>query len=385
MKDTARIISRYTADISGVCSALYELGGMTVMHDAGGYGSLYATHDEPRWYDSKSLIFVSGLTETQAILGDDQQLLKDTIQAARRLKPKFITLTGSPIPMVIGTDFKALALEVESATGIPTLGFDTDGMHDYLTGISAAFCGLATRFCTAVYPKNSQPTVNILGATPLDFSINGTIASLQQTLTAQGFKVQATWAMHDDLAALQQSSRAHVNLVISMGGLALARLFQEKFHQPYIVGIPYGAQQGVKIQKYLKAAMTTGHSQWVYDFEEDPAVMIIGEQVTATSLATAIFSATQQGSTVITPVHYDTQTPELPFQAIHDEDSLRAYLKPAKVVIADPLYRPICPPDAHFISWPHEAFSGRIFHDDMPNLVTNFDTFFYKNIANSIN
>lgn len=375
MKDTTRIISRYTADISGVCSALYELGGLTVMHDAGGYGSLYATHDEPRWYDSKSLIFVSGLTETQAILGDDQQLLKDTIQAAQRLKPKFISLTGSPIPMVIGTDFQALALEVQTATGIPTLGFDTDGMHDYITGISEALYSVATRFCTEAYPKNSQPTVNILGATPLDFSINGTVTSLQQTLTDQGFKVQATWAMTNSLADLQQSSRAHVNLVISVGGLKLARRFQAKFHQPYIVGIPYGDAQSSTIAKYLKAAMTTGQSQWVYNFKEDPDLMIVGEQVTATSLASAIFAATGQGSTIITPVTYDDQIPELPFQAIHDEDSLGAYLAPAQTIIADPLYRPICPPDANFIALPHEAFSGRIFHKAMPNLVTNFDTF----------
>ncbi|MBR5753288.1 MAG: hypothetical protein IKX83_02260, partial [Clostridia bacterium] len=40
----------YTSDLSGVCSALYELGGLLVMHDASGCNSTYATHDEPRWY-----------------------------------------------------------------------------------------------------------------------------------------------------------------------------------------------------------------------------------------------------------------------------------------------------------------------------------------------
>ena len=32
MKQTARIISTYSADTFGVCSALFELGGMVVMH-----------------------------------------------------------------------------------------------------------------------------------------------------------------------------------------------------------------------------------------------------------------------------------------------------------------------------------------------------------------
>ena len=59
----AKIISCYTADTSGVCSALYELGGMVVVHDASGCNSTYATHDEPRWYDMDSMIYISALTE----------------------------------------------------------------------------------------------------------------------------------------------------------------------------------------------------------------------------------------------------------------------------------------------------------------------------------
>ena len=34
MRQSYRMIPVYTADVSGVCSALYELGGMTVMHTA---------------------------------------------------------------------------------------------------------------------------------------------------------------------------------------------------------------------------------------------------------------------------------------------------------------------------------------------------------------
>ena len=56
MRQSYRIIPIYTADVSGVCSALYELGGMTVMHDPSGCNSTYNTHDELRWYDQDSLI-----------------------------------------------------------------------------------------------------------------------------------------------------------------------------------------------------------------------------------------------------------------------------------------------------------------------------------------
>ena len=36
----AKVISIYAADTSGVCSALYELGGMTVVHDVSGHNLL---------------------------------------------------------------------------------------------------------------------------------------------------------------------------------------------------------------------------------------------------------------------------------------------------------------------------------------------------------
>ena len=35
MKQTARIISTYTADVSGAASALFELGGMLMLAGAG--------------------------------------------------------------------------------------------------------------------------------------------------------------------------------------------------------------------------------------------------------------------------------------------------------------------------------------------------------------
>ena len=97
MRQSYRIIPVYTADVSGVCSALYELGGMTVMHDPSGCNSTYNTHDEIRWYDQDSLIYISGLTETDAIMGNDRKFIDDIVDATSELQPAFIALAGSPI------------------------------------------------------------------------------------------------------------------------------------------------------------------------------------------------------------------------------------------------------------------------------------------------
>lgn len=48
-------------------------------------------------------------------------------------------------------------------------------------------------------------------------------------------------------------------------------------------------------------------------------------------------------------------------QAIRGEESIEERLKTAKIIIADPLYRPICPETARFYELPHIAFSGRIY------------------------
>jgi len=104
MKQAKTILSTYTADVSGVCSALFELGGMTVMHDASGCNSTYNTHDEPRWYDCDSLVFISALSEMEAIMGDDSKLVGDLIETANNLKPNYVAVAGTPNPMLTGCD-----------------------------------------------------------------------------------------------------------------------------------------------------------------------------------------------------------------------------------------------------------------------------------------
>ena len=117
MKQTARIISIHAADTSGVCSMLYELGGMVVVHDASGCNSTYSTHDEPRWYRQDSMIYISALTETDAILGNDEKLISDIAAAARDLSPRFIAVCGAPVPLLAGTDFTAI-ITVANVSGV---------------------------------------------------------------------------------------------------------------------------------------------------------------------------------------------------------------------------------------------------------------------------
>ena len=184
----------YAGDYSGVCSAMYELGGLAVIHDASGCTGNYTGYDEPRWYDAPARTFCSGLREIDAVLGDDDKLVGRVVAACEELRPTMIAVIGSPVPMVIGTDFKGIAAELENRTGLPCFGFPTNGIVRYGAGVGAAQTALIKRFAKDAGRKVPRG-VNILGMTPLDFANNGNAAELAAFLEGHGLKVNGRLMM----------------------------------------------------------------------------------------------------------------------------------------------------------------------------------------------
>ena len=368
MKRAYQILPVYTGDVSGVCSALFELGGMTVMHDPSGCNSTYNTHDETRWYDQDSLIYISALTERDAILGDDKKFLRDVVSAARQLSPRFIALAGSPIPFMNGTDFPALARLVERETDIPAFFVPSSGMRDYVAGAGQALAQIARRFVQkpdCVLPRS----VNLLGVTPLDFAGKGSAESLRQRVAQGGWEVISCWAMGDSLDALARAGEAQVNLVVSSVGLAAAQVLQERFGTPYVVGAPMGGFA----QAILTAMEQVGESKMdTVPYLSRPggkaAVTLIGEPVTMGSLAAAITAQYSVPVRVLCPMETWEGLLAPGDQAVSGEEELAQALGNTETVVADPLYRPVCPEDCKFYELPHLAFSGRCFRKKMPNL-----------------
>ena len=379
MKQTARIISTYSADTFGVCSALFEMGGMVVMHDASGCNSTYTTHDEPRWYDMDSMVYISGLSEMEAIMGDDEKLIGDIAEAANALKPKFIAVAGTPIPAMTGFDFTAVAELIEARTGIPTFGFATTGMNTYVTGASMAFEGIARRFAKRDVEKTTYLSVNILGLTPLDFSVNGSDQSVKTFLEREGFEVISSWAMGSSLEEIANAGRASVNLVVSAAGLGAAKALKEMFGTPYVAGTPIGAAyQNVLAQRLLEAAKTCKMPEdgkgtvWPSSISASD-IAVIGEGITSLSLAQAIELEYSRGVKVLCATECEKALLREKDVLTPYEDDIIEALQGIKMVIADPLYRPICPKNAKFIPLPAENFSGRIYRKDIPDLIARFE------------
>lgn len=379
MKQTARILSTYSADTFGVCSALYELGGMVVIHDPSGCNSTYTTHDEPRWFKEPSQIFVSALTEQDAILGNDAKLIADIEAAAKELQPRFICLIPSQIAHMIATDCRAICRILEKKTGIPAFTLPTNSMHYYERGIYFALQKLADLACQSLSESDAAPApdwlseeslarfvqakapaplcVNVLGATPLDFAMNGSIGSIRHWLEARGCRVTSCWAMGSDLDAILASHRADLNLVVSYGGLGAAHILRERAGIPYLVGVPFPHSAPARTST---AGLT-----------EKPAY-IIGETVFAESLARALETALglpRAAITAIVPMETDSELLQPGMLCLTDECELMPTLRKAGLIIADPLYEPICPPSAAFVPLPHIAFSGRLYEKDIPNLI----------------
>lgn len=364
MKQFSTILPCYAADTSGVCSALYELGGMTVVHDASGCNSTYATHDEPRWYDHHAMIYISALTETDAIMGEDTRFIDDVCTAATDQSPRFIAICGSPMPMMIGTDFDAAADEIERRTGIRTFALHTNGTRSYLAGASEAFSALIRAFSKLT--NKVHGAVNILGATPLDLELHDTIPAIRRWLAENGFTVACCAAMDDNLDNIAAgAASAEVSLVVSYAGLSAAEYLYTEFGIPYATGIPVGTRFSRELAENLYAAIRTGTPQFPSAKRSLGDTIVIGEGVAAGSIAANC------GGRVICPLDHAPELLGFGDSTAFAELEIRAILSQIqpKRVIADPLYRHILPAHTELIEVPHFAFSGRCFQKDMRSLI----------------
>ena len=97
-------------------------------------------------------------------------------------------------------------------------------------------------------------------------------------------------------------------------------------------------------------------------------VLIVGEQVIAGSLRCSLREDLgAQDVTVLCPTKGSGYMAEEGDMLVWDEDEAISRIGRSTVVIADPLYRQVCPGDGQrvFVDFPHEACSGRMYHSAM--------------------
>lgn len=236
MKGLRKYLSPFAPDQSGAAAVLCEFHGLIIILDAGGCAGNICGFDEPRWFESRSAIFSAGLRDMDAILGRDDRLVEKIGKACEKLSADFIAVIGTPVPAVIGTDYRALSRMIEKKTGIPALTIDTDGTKLYDDGEKKTWKELFKKF--AVEKEVEPGRVGIIGATPLEFGGIYEEDFLKTYFEEKGFSKVVCYGMGNGLEAVREAAAAEKNIVVSPAGIAAAKYLQQKFGTPYELFCP---------------------------------------------------------------------------------------------------------------------------------------------------
>ncbi|MBR0086733.1 MAG: hypothetical protein IJL98_03225 [Lachnospiraceae bacterium] len=381
MKDLYLTLPPFAPDYGGACETMYELGGLVLICDASGCTVNYVSFDEPRWHTRPGNVFCSGLTEIEAVMGDDEAVIQKALKAAEILKPNFIAYVGSSVPMIVGTDFEGIARETEERSGIPSFGFDCNGIRSYVEGASEVLLSLVKRFALPDKKSLKKQTLSqnqissqlqtlsqdqdplqktrkkdsveegdsgkdfIFGSSPEN--LGGTVllgllplddASLEASERIRGLfpDLQSSLSFHCSLEDLRNVRYAKQLVVVSRSGLKAAEYLSETYHIPYTVGLPLESCDGLH-----------------------KSTLVIGEDVRAYSLAKALGNAdaldlfSKDGLS-----RYHTA----------DEEEIRAIVSRYDNVIGDPVFKPFV--KGNFVPLPTVSVSGGIFKETVNALDT---------------
>ena len=342
MKGLLKRLAPFAPDTSGVVSALFELGGLVVICDAGGCTGNICGFDEPRWFTMRSAVFSAGMRDMDAILGRDAQLVEKIVSAQKTVAAPFIVLVGTPVPAVIATDFKALRRLAEKKIGVPVLAVESTGVNFYDRGAASAFETLFDAFAVEQFPAEKE-TVGVIGATPLDF---GTLRAGDLLREAVGPGAQV-YGMGAGIDAVRRASANASNLVVSPAGVAAAKLLEKRFGTPWRMACPYLPSDLLETLPGLAGKR----------------VLVVHQQFACAALREKLLAC---GAAAVAACGWFSMTDslrEVQDRRLAEEDDLAAAAAEfgADAVIADAVFKKILPGfGGEFIDFPHFAVSGRL-------------------------
>jgi hypothetical protein len=304
-----------------------------------------------------------------AIMGDDEKLLEKIRRALEDTRAPSVTIIGSPVPMVIGFDFKGFASLVERRTGLPSFGFPTTGLAYYDQGQKEAYLAIAKKLLSAGPPRD-RTSVNILGASAQDGFDDAALDTLEAFLENAGLTTRTIWGARSSQEALKDSGGAGVNWVITAAALPLARYLEARFGTPFVAGLPIGRGERERIFSGLRAPAEGKKAERIFPSvkEGKQEILIVGEALFCSSLRA--YLETEGGTGPVEIATFFTQGQEL-FRAgdrlFVTEDDVRETFASGryKRVIADPLMEDLCPQTngPRFTPLPHRAVSGRLYNE----------------------
>lgn len=371
MKGIFQKLPSLASDYSGASSVLFEMGGMTVVCDAGSCFASFLILDDPRWHRGPQRFYTARLRERDIVVGFDKKLIRQIQTTYHVMGGSFLALLGTPVPAIVGTDYKGICRELEKKLDAGAVGIDTTGMELYDRGQTKAYLNLSARFTDPEAPARGD--VHVIGATPLDmWDINQTNDMLT-FLRSCGAEQPVVWGHPDSLESIRGASHSRLNIAVSVSALPVVRKLQQLYGTPYLVGFPTG-RRDTACWKETVTAFLRGDSP-----AELPRVtpgtgrrvLLVGEQVASESLRRLLEG---EFNCQVDVASYFTMDPELAREGdcrlSEEEDLAQLMLSRERydAVAADPLILRLMgyQPDT-VIQLPHIAVSSRIFWDKSPN------------------
>lgn len=381
MKGLRKYLTPFAPDQSGAVSVLYELGGMLVICDAGGCTGNVCGFDEPRWFETRSAVFSAGLRDMDAILGRDDRLVAKLADAAEKLDVTFAAVIGTPVPAVIGTDYRALERMLSKKTDLSVLTVNTDGMELYDRGEEKAYLALFGRFAgenVDVEPGNiektqtaescdgkrngknedvsvdieDRPRVGIIGMTPQDVSDLKAADKIRKLYADQGMRA-ICYGMGDGLDEVRNASLAAKNVVVSPAALKAAQYLQKKFGTPYEIAYPLASELVPEVNYQGKK------------------ILIVQQQVIANAVRKEIEKRTGEKEAITTATWFmrkeeiltDLNVDAVDDISLKEEDDFISLVEKEgyDVIFADPCMERMIPGfEGVFIPLTHFAVSGKL-------------------------
>lgn len=381
MKGLRKYLTPFAPDQSGAVSVLYELGGMLVICDAGGCTGNVCGFDEPRWFETRSAVFSAGLRDMDAILGRDDRLVAKLADAAEKLDVTFAAVIGTPVPAVIGTDYRALERMLSKKTDLSILTVNTDGMELYDRGEEKAYLALFGRFAgenVDVEPGNiektqtaescdgkrngknedvsvdieDRPRVGIIGMTPQDVSDLKAAEKIRKLYADQGLRA-VCYGMGDGLEEVKKASLTVKNVVVSPAALKAAQYLQKKFGTPYEIAYPLAPELVPEVNYQGKK------------------ILIVQQQVIANAVRKEIEKRTGEKEAITTATWFmrkeeiltDLNVDAVDDISLKEEDDFISLVEKEgyDVIFADPCMERMIPGfEGVFIPLTHFAVSGKL-------------------------
>lgn len=335
----------FSADYSGVCNAVQHMHCLIVLHGQGGcIGGVNTCDDFEKERNEERILFTK-ISEIDTVTGNDKKLIDQIVSDSQEIENDFIIVAGSPIPMLIGTDWNAWVRELEAEMDKPVIAINTKGFATYEYGEKAIFLELVNKFACSV---EKESRANIIG----DTCLSGWTADMRRQLKVElqkKYNTVVSWNDDATLDDLRKMCSASLNIAASISALPAVIKMKKDYGIPYIT-IP-------ELNEIKRVDKLTGAS----------SILLVGEQIVMNQYREQI--RRNNPDIQISVCNFFEMNPEWMEEGdcrLFGEDDYIKYLNEhghCDCIVGDSLLEQFGGYEQKFIKYPQIALSGRLLND----------------------